>query len=228
LHQITKFLFQASADGEGIARKYYLASEDIETVVTPGALEDQLFNFEPRTILIRMKDSVVRGRVLQLLYERRGEGFLPFGAAERAVPAPEGINNRDWLQALAQLAEYGLIDWKPIEDKSGMGLLGGFARMNELGMHVLNSSAASPIRVTFDERRAVVGDPQEIKMPGAEVQALKDAFELIILAIEQTSISEGEKKEARSLLLKLLESKAGARALGEDARSLITRYFAGL
>jgi len=72
-----------------------------------------------------MKDSVVRGRVLQLLHERRGEGFLPFGAAERAVPTPEGINNRDWLQALAQLAEYNLIDWKPIEDKSGMGLLGG-------------------------------------------------------------------------------------------------------
>jgi hypothetical protein len=193
-----------------------------------GEFEDQLFKFERRTIFIRMKDSVVRGRVLQLLYERRGEGFLPFGGAERAVPAPEGINNRDWLQALAQLAEYGLIDWKPIEDKSGMGLLGGFARMNEFGMHVLNSSAASPIRITFDERRATVGDPQEIKMPGTEAQALKDAFEQIILAIDQISISEGEKKEARSLLLKLLESKAGVRALGESARSLIAKYFAGL
>src|SRR6184192_2059375 len=95
-------------------------------------------------------------------------------------------------------------------------------------MHVLNSSAASPIRITFDEsRRAGVGGPQEIKMPGAEMQALKDAFEQIILAIGQTSISEGEKKEARSLLLKLLQSKAGVRALGENAQSLITKYFAG-
>jgi hypothetical protein len=176
-----------------------------------------------------MKDSVVRGRVLQLLHERSGEGFLPFGAAERAVPAPEGINNRDWLQALAQLAEYGLIDWKPIEDKSGMGLLGGVARINELGTHVLNSSAASPIRITFDERRAVVGDPQEIKMPGAEAQALKDAFEQVIRAIEQSGVSEGDKKEARSLLLKLLQSKAGANALEEGgARSLITKYFGSL
>jgi len=65
-------------------------------------------------------------------------------------------------------------------------------------------------------------------MPGAEMQALKDAFEQIILAIGQTSISEGEKKEARSLLLKLLQSKAGVRALGENAQSLITKYFAGL
>jgi hypothetical protein len=195
--------------------------------------EDELFNFKPRTIFIRMKDSVVRGRVLQLLHERRGEGFLPFGAAERAVPAPEGINNRDWLRALAQLAEYGLIDWKPIEDKSGMGLLGGFARMNEFGMHVLNSGTGSPIRITFDEsRRRAVGGSQEIKMPGAEAElstpVLNDAFEKIIRAIEQTNISEGEKKEARSLLLKLLQSKAGARALGESAQSLITKYFAGL
>jgi hypothetical protein len=190
--------------------------------------EEELFNLELQTIFIRMKDSVVRGRVLQLLHERRGEGFLPFGAAERAVPAPEGINNRDWLRALAQLAEYGLIDWKPIEDKSGMGLLGGFARMNELGMHVLNSNAASPIRITFDERRAVVGDPQEIKMPGAEARALSDAIEKVILAIERTGISEEEKKKARSLLLKLLQSKAGERALGQSAQSLITKYFADL
>ena len=110
-----------------------------------------------------MKDSVVRGRVLQLLHERRSEGFLPFGAAERAVPAPEGINNRDWLQALAQLAEYGLVDWKPIEDKSGMGLLGGFARINELGMQVLNSSAASPATSPSDARPEVAtGTPRAI------------------------------------------------------------------
>ena len=150
-----------------------------------------------------MKDSVVRGRVLQLLHERRSEGFLPFGAAERAVPAPEGINNRDWLQALAQLAEYGLIDWKPIEDKSGMGLLGGFARINELGTQVLNRGAASPIRITFDKRRAVVGDPQEIKMPGAEAQALKDAFEQVILAIEQVERFRGRQKGSTIVVIKV-------------------------
>ncbi|PYK46134.1 MAG: hypothetical protein DME46_02440 [Verrucomicrobia bacterium] len=194
-----------------------------------GRFEEKLFTFEPQTIFIGMKDSVVRGRILQLLHERRDEGFLPFGAAEGAVRAPEGINNRDWLQALAQLAEYGLIDWKPIEDKSGMGLLGGFARMNEFGTHVLNSGTTSPIRITFDEtRRTAVGGPKEIEMPGAEAQALRGAFEQIILAIEQASISEREKKETRSLLLKLLQSKAGARALGESAQSLITKYFAKL
>jgi hypothetical protein len=66
-----------------------------------------------------MKDSVVRGCLLQLLYERRREGSIPFGHVEQAVPPPGGISRRDWLRAVAQLSEYGLIDWTPLEDKSG-------------------------------------------------------------------------------------------------------------
>ncbi len=58
-----------------------------------------------------MKDSVVRGCLLQLLYERRSEGSIPFGQGEQALPPPRGINHRDWLRAVAQLSEYGLIDW---------------------------------------------------------------------------------------------------------------------
>ncbi len=70
-----------------------------------------------------MKDSVVRGRVLKLLYKHRSEGSIPFGRLEQAVPPPGGISYRDWLRAVAQLSEFGLIDWRPLEDKSGMGLL---------------------------------------------------------------------------------------------------------
>ncbi len=178
-----------------------------------------------------MKDSVVRGRALQLLNERRGENFLPFGAAERAVPAPEGINNRDWLRALAQLAEYGLIDWKPIEDKSGMGLLGGFARINEFGTQILNRGAGTPIQISFDDSRqiSVVGSP-EVKMAAAvslPQQAIGDALEELIDAIERANVSNKEKNEAKSLLRKLLESKAAASALGEGAQSLLAKYFAG-
>jgi hypothetical protein len=84
-----------------------------------------------------MKDSVVRGCLLQFLYERRSEGSIPFGHAEQAVPPPAGISRRDWLRAVAQLSEYRLIDWVPLEDQSGMGLLSGFAKINDFGVKVL-------------------------------------------------------------------------------------------
>ena len=64
-----------------------------------------------------MKDSVVRGCLLQLLYERRREGSIPFGQLEQAMPPPGGISSRDWLRAVAQLSEYGIINWTPVEDK---------------------------------------------------------------------------------------------------------------
>ena len=95
------------------------------------------------TLAKLMKDSVVRGRLLQLLYERRREGSIPFGHAEQAVPPPAGISGRDWLRAVAQLSEYRLIDWTPLEDQSGMGLLSGFAKINDFGVKVLEAGVAS-------------------------------------------------------------------------------------
>jgi hypothetical protein len=48
-----------------------------------------------QSILVKlMKDSVVRGCLLQLLYERRSEGSIPFGHMEQAVSPPGGISRR--------------------------------------------------------------------------------------------------------------------------------------
>src|SRR5438094_9826907 len=100
-----------------------------------------------------MKDSVVRGRLLQLLYERRSEGYIAFGRPAQAVPPPGGMSRRDWLRAIAQLSEYGLIDWTPLEDKSGMGLLSGFAKINDFGVKVPEAGVAPPIQISIDESR---------------------------------------------------------------------------
>src|SRR5213083_3816406 len=100
-----------------------------------------------------MKDSVVGGRLLQLLYERRSEGSIPFGHGEQAVPPPGGISRRDWLRAVAQLSEYRLIDWTPLEDQSGMGLLSGFAKINDFGIKVLEAGVEPPISISIDKSR---------------------------------------------------------------------------
>src|SRR5260370_15629459 len=113
---------------------------------------DELLVREMQSILAKfMKDSVVRGRMLQLLYERRSEGSIPFGHAEQAVPPPGGIRRRDWLRSLAQLSEYRLIDWTPLDDQSGMGLLSGFAKTNDFGVNVLGAGVEPPIRTSIDK-----------------------------------------------------------------------------
>jgi hypothetical protein len=174
-----------------------------------------------------MKDSVVRGCLLQLLYERRSEGSIPFGQAEQAVPPPAGINRRDWLRAVAQLSEHGLIDWTPLEDKSGMGLLSGFAKINDFGVKVLEAGVEPPIRISIDvSRRTNVLREQQapIAASTAQQQMITDALEKVIAAINQADVSEQQKNEAKSLLRKLLGSKAVASVLGPGAQSL-AKYF---
>ena len=175
-----------------------------------------------------MKDSVVRGCLLQLLYERRSEGSIPFGHAEQAVPPPGGISRRDWLRAVAQLSEYRLIDWTPLEDKSGMGLLSGFAKINDFGVRVLEAGVAPPIQIVIDERRRTTV-PQQKQSPIAastpQQQMITDALEKVITAINEADVSEQQKNEARSLLRKLVRSKAAASVLGAGAQSLAAKYF---
>ena len=175
-----------------------------------------------------MKDSVVRGRLLRLLYERRSEGSIPFGRLEQAVPPPGGISHRDWLRAVAQLSEYGLIDWSPLEDKSGMGLLSGFAKINDFGVKVLETGVAPPIQISIDESRrtTVTRRKQEPSTTSAtQQQMITDALEQVITAISQADVSEQEKNESKSLLRKLLSSKAAAKVLGAGAQTLVAKYF---
>src|SRR6266513_1915483 len=184
-----------------------------------------------RSILTNsMKDSVVRGCLLQLLYERRSEGPIPFGHAEQAVPPPEGINRRDWLRAVAQLSEYRLIDWSPLEDQSGMGLLSGFAKISDFGVKVLEVGVASPISISIDEsRRTTVLRQQQAPIAAitSQQQATTEALEKVITAINQADLSEKEKNAAKSLLRKLLGSKAAGNVLGAGAQSLAAKYFTG-
>jgi hypothetical protein len=50
------------------------------------------------------------------------------------------------------------------------------------------------------------------------------ALEKVIAAITQADLSEQQKNDAKSLLRKLLSSKAAAKVLGAGARSLAAKY----
>jgi hypothetical protein len=134
------------------------------------------------------------------------------------------------LRAVAQLSEYGLIDWSPLEDKSGMGQLSGFAKIKDFGIKVLEAGVASPIQISIDEsRRTSVRRKEQAPVATStpQQQKITDALEKVINAINQADVSEQEKNETKSLLRKLLSSKAAGKALGAGARSLTAKYFTG-
>jgi len=110
---------------------------------------------------------------------------------------------------LAQLSEYHLIDRTPVEDQGGMGLLSGFAKINDFGVKVLEGDVAPPIQISMDEHQ----------------QMITDALEKVITAINQADVSEQEKNEAKTLLRRLLGSKAAVSVLGPGAQSVAAKYF---
>jgi len=94
-----------------------------------------------------MKDSVVRGRLLQLLFEHRKDGPLPFGAADSAIPPPAGTDERAWLHALAVLTNYQLVNWTPAADAAGT--IKGFAEITDAGADACEGRVTPPIDLRF-------------------------------------------------------------------------------
>ena len=88
-----------------------------------------------------------------------------------------------------------------------MGLLSGFAKINDFGVKVLEGDVAPPIQISMDEHQ----------------QMITDALEKVITAINQADVSEQEKNEAKTLLRRLLGSKAAVSVLGPGAQSLSPR-----
>jgi redox-regulated HSP33 family molecular chaperone len=56
-------------------------------------------------------------------------------------------------------------------------------------------------------------------------QVIMEALEKVITAINQADLSEQEKNEAKTLLRRLLGSKAAVSVLGPGAQSLAAKYF---
>jgi hypothetical protein len=109
-----------------------------------------------------------------------------------------------------------------------MGLLSGFAKINDFGVKVLEAGAASPIRISIDEsRRTTVPQQQQAQVGSStpQQQAITEALEEVIAAINQADVSEQEKNKVKSLLRKLLGSKAATSVLGPGAQSLVAKYF---
>jgi hypothetical protein len=173
-----------------------------------------------------MKDSELRGHVLQFLYENRRQPSLMFGRIQGATAIPDGIDENDWLRACEQLAQHNLITWESGDrDASTDELFYCVVRINAVGTDVIEGERTSPIPVVIDQSQHIqVTGSQGVQIAGhhsTQQQSISDAFEKVISAIDGANVSEGEKQKARSLLRELLESKTVAALLGSAVSYLL-------
>jgi hypothetical protein len=174
-----------------------------------------------------MKDSELRGRILQLLYDSRREvAGVPLGFVSSA-PVISGVDPFDVLRACEQLHQHNLIEWEKFHGEAGRDF--GIATINAFGCDIIEGHTSPPIAINIDQSQqiSVIGS-QGVQIAGAlsnQQQTISDSFEKIISVIESSTLSATEKTEARSLIVRLLQSKAAIALFGGAAEFLLKKYF---
>jgi len=170
--------------------------------------------------------------MLQFLYDTRKKP--PSLRLRWVVPAssedlPAGMEQRECERICQQLADHDLINWEGHNFRSH-GIRGD-VRINAFGVDVIEGNRAAPISlVQVDQSSPVQESDQRSVSPSEGVQIAGDEskqeqtmtnpFDEIVCMIDKSSAFPTEKDEAKSLLLKLLESKAVSSVLGTGSGCL--------
>jgi hypothetical protein len=134
-----------------------------------------------------MTDSQLRGLLLEKYYQRRKERLIGL------VPSDfEGKLNERQIQNIAgQLADHGLIHWRPNRGHDGIG--GGMGAITPAGVDVVESKVAAPVDIHWSQDRG----PQ---VPTEAKPDVASAIAQLLLAIEHSGASPADRQAAIALL----------------------------
>ncbi len=157
-----------------------------------------------------MKDSELRGYILQYFYDRRRDGL----SLSPPKPADLGIEvtEQDILYVCDQLGEQNLLQWKSVKRCAGLDSPGkikiksGFGNINAFGVDVVEGNLISAIKVEFVQHNnntvTITGSTNVNNIIGSNnTLTLSD----LAKAIESAEATPQEKEEAKTLYRKFLE-----------------------
>jgi hypothetical protein len=159
-----------------------------------------------------MKDSDLRGSVLQKFYDLRHNRD---GVIALCTIVPEGSTEQEDIIRYAnicdQLAQHELITWHPL--KTMVGTIGGMGQITARGVDVVEETVKPPITITLHDHSVSVLSSSNVQIGDRNTQGINLKVGRLLAAIDHSSASEGEKAEAKSLLKKLSENKLVQTAL---------------
>lgn len=152
-----------------------------------------------------MKDSELRGLVLQKFYEGRNDSHY---VAVYPAESNNSATDQELFRICQQLEEFGLIEW--LGPQTADGIKGQLGRITGPGSDVVEGTASAPISVTFDHSQNVtitgsnniIGDNNYLSL------------ERVNSEINQSNFPNLEKEEAKSLWQKVCENKLLNTVLG--------------
>ena len=142
-----------------------------------------------------MTDDELRGLLLEKYYQRRKERLIGL------VPSDfDGkLNEHDILNIAGQLADHGLIHWRPNLGHGGIG--GGMGTITAAGVDVVESKTPAPVDIRWSQDRGRQKTAPSRVIPAIETrQTVGVAIERLAQAIEDSGASAANKRAATLLL----------------------------
>jgi hypothetical protein len=146
-----------------------------------------------------IKDSELRGRVLQKYYDARGEA----GMIQVPRLTDEIIDRDTAFRISTQLGEHGLIDWKPSQT---LHVQTGLGKITADGVDVIEGTKQPPFAISVHDHRVQISNSSSIQVGTGNMQGVTISGERISIAIDRSNASQVEKEEAKSILQKILGS----------------------
>lgn len=147
-----------------------------------------------------MKDTKLRGLLLQVFYNRRRENWFVPSVAEVGVP----VNEQDILQVCSQLGQHRLIEWKSLASYDNVNA--GMGKITAFGIDVIEGEATPDLKIEFVQNQTVnISNSSNVVVGNDNSQTITNTVRNLISVIESSTASTEEKAEAKSLLRKFLE-----------------------
>lgn len=147
-----------------------------------------------------MKDTQLRGLLLQVFYDRRREKlFLP-----KAADLGVDVNEQDILQVCDQLHQHGMLDW--ISQKRHGQIAVGIGRINAFGIDVVEQEESPSIKVEFVKHQTInISGSNQVVIGDNNSQVITQQIHDLISFIDSANATNEQKLEAKGLLRRFLE-----------------------
>jgi hypothetical protein len=162
-----------------------------------------------------MKDTDIRGLLLQRYYERRREGMI---SLESEADFAGRITQEELLHVSSQLGEHGLIEWRAVE--SMVAILGGAGKITAHGIDVVEGGRQSPIAIHFTDQSVRISGSVGVAVGNSNQQTISLQLQELIEAIDKGVGSEADKREAKSRLQAFLAHPLVSALVGAAAAIL--------
>jgi hypothetical protein len=161
-----------------------------------------------------MDDNDLRGLVLNKYYRKRRDGWVQW-KSEDFQDVEADFTAADLFSVCDQLGQHDLIEWKGLEDNSGV-TINGRGKITAFGIDVVEKKQAPPISINFDygDHSIAVSSSSNVQIGSGNIQNVSLHVQKLWEAIQAAEASPEKKEEAKTALRKFLEHPAVTAVLG--------------